>query len=69
MDSYIVRIYRRIRQGKGEQIVGTVEDVSLSRTMKFQSIDELERALTQLPAPEKNIRKAIGSEHDCYENK
>lgn len=57
MDSYIVRIYRRISRGNKEQILGTVEDVSRSETKQFQGIDELARALTPLSPPKRKKKK------------
>lgn len=49
MDSYIVRIYRRAKAGADKKLVGTVEDVTRSKTMPFQGMAELEQALKPMP--------------------
>ena len=49
MESYIVRIYRRITGKRGDEVVGTVEDVSRRETRQFKDLAELEKVLTPLP--------------------
>ena len=56
-ESYIVRVYRRIK-GKPEKIIGTVEEVEKQTTESFSNIDELSKIIS---SPDKK-KRAKGAE-------
>jgi len=48
MDSYIVRIYRRTENEKGEEVAGLVEEIGSDQRRSFQSYSGLHTTIKQI---------------------